>query len=197
MHVASTETSSHTVSYLILCLLRNPDAKTRLQQELDTCISSAAFEDTSLLNCTDIMNLPFLAQCLKESMRLLSVIGGGPKRILTQNITYEGMFLPKGSMFVAAFYSMFRQPWIDSPEDFIPDRWSDSNPQHAKLKDVLMSFGAGKRQCIGQNLAKMEVALIAGYVLRFFDFKMMSEPNEELFLTAKPVDFDVTVNLRT
>jgi len=57
MLLGGHETSSHTVSYLILSLLRNPEAKARLQQELDECIRAEALEDTSLLSCADVMNL--------------------------------------------------------------------------------------------------------------------------------------------
>lgn len=190
------ETSSHTVSYLILGLLRHPESKARLQSELDACIPAEALADPTLISCADIMNLPFLAQCIKESMRLWSVIGAGPKRLLTRDIAYEGMLLPKGSMFHAAFFSMTRQSWIHRPDDFLPERWSDSNPQHAQLKALMMPFGTGQRQCIGQNLAKMEVALIAAFTLRFFDFDLISGPIEQIFLTTKPVDMEVTASLR-
>ena len=190
------ETSSHTVSYLILNLLRNPEAKARLQRELDECISAAAFEDTSLLCCADVMNLPFLAQCIKESMRLSSVIGGGMMRELTSDVHFEGMFLPKGSTVLSALYSTTRQSWIDRPDEFLPERWTDSNPQHAELKEMLIPFGTGKRQCIGQNLAKVEVALIAAYTLRFFDFELVAEPQEQMFLTVKPVDMKVLATRR-
>ena len=184
------------MSYLILALLRHPEVKRKLQNELDSCISREARHDITKLNVTDIMNLPYLSQCMKESNRLWHVIGGGLNRVLTHDIHYEGYFLPKGSTFRAAFYSMSRQPWIEKANEFLPERWSDSNPQHAELKEMLLPFGAGKRQCIGQNLAKIEVAMIAAYTLRFFDFKLVSEPVEQLFLTTKPVNMTVEVHSR-
>ena len=187
------ETSSHTVSFLILALLRHREVKKKLQNELDSCISAKARHDISILNCVDVMTLPYLSQCMKESYRLWHVIGGGLSRVLAHDIHYEGYFLPKGSSLHAAFYSMSRQPWIEKANEFLPERWSDSNPQHAELKEMLLPFGAGKRQCIGQNLAKIEVAMIAAYTLRFFDFKLVSEPVEQQFLTTKPVNMTVEV----
>lgn len=190
------ETSSHTLSYLILGLIRNPDAKKLLQAELDACISAKTRDDISQLSCSEVMNLPYLSQCIKESMRLWSVVGGGIWRELTTDIHYEDYVLPAGSTFVAASYAAARQPWIDRPDDFLPERWSDENPQHSALKEVSMPFGAGRRQCIGQNLAKMEVAMIAAYTLRFFDFELVADPVEQIFLTVKPVDMSVKVQLR-
>lgn len=139
----ASETSSHTVSYLILGLLRHPEAKARLQAELDANIGTDVLNDVAKLSCADAMALPYLSQCIKESMRLWSVVGAGPKRELTADIHYEGYFLPKGSLFQSAWYSMSRQPWIDRPDDFLPERWSDDNPQHAQLKEVVMPFGTG------------------------------------------------------
>ena len=190
------ETSSHTVSYLILGMLRNPEVKKRLQAELDAAIPADTRQDVTKLNCAEVMALPYLSQCIKESMRLWNVIGVGPKRVLTQDIHYEGMLLPKGSLFHGALFSMVRQAWMDRPEEFLPERWSDANPQHTQLKEMNIPFGAGKRQCIGQNLARMEVALITAFTLRFFDFELLAEPQHQVFLTTKPVDMSVRVHLR-
>ena len=192
-----SETSSHSVSYLILGMIRHPHVKIKLQAELDACISAEARHDHSKLNFNEIAALPYLSQCIKESMRLWSVIGGGIIRVLTHDIHYEGYFLPRGSSVRSAVHSISRQPWIEKPDEFIPERWSDSNPQHAQLKEMFLPFGTGKRQCIGQNMAKVEVAMIAAYVLRFFDFKLLSEPVEQMFLTRKAVGISVEVQLRT
>jgi cytochrome P450 len=50
---------------------------------------------------------------------------------------------------------------------------------------MLMPFNVGTRQCIGQNLAKMELAMVTAYLTRFFDFELLSEPSTDVFLTVK------------
>jgi cytochrome P450 len=129
-------------------------------------------------------------------MRLWSVVGVGTKRVLTQDVHYEDFLLPKGSVFHANFHSMARQPWMDRPDEFLPERWSDANPQLPRLKEMFMPFGAGQRQCMGQNLARMQVTLIAAFTMRFFDFDLLSGPIVQKVLIVKPVDMEVRVHLR-
>ena len=61
---------------------------------------------------------------------------------------------------------------------------------------MLMPFAIGSRNCIGQNLAKTELCMIASYLLRFFEFELLSEPGYELFLTMKASNVQVRVHPR-
>jgi cytochrome P450 len=184
--VGGHETSSHTISFLLLALVRHPEVLRKLQCELDALIPTASKHNSELFpTASALLNLPYLDMCIRESLRLWPVAGAGPKRILVQDVEYEGMTLPKGSIFHAHFYSMFRQPWIDRAEEFLPERWEETNPQLPHLKSMLMPFNVGTRQCIGQNLAKMELAMVTAYLTRFFDFELLSEPSTDVFLTVK------------
>jgi cytochrome P450 len=184
--VGGHETSSHTISFLLLALIRHPQVLHKLHTELDALIPTASKHSSELFpTASALLNLPYLDMCIKESLRLWPVAGGGPKRILVKDVEYHGMALPKGSIFHAHFYSMFRQPWIDRAEEFLPERWEETNPQLPDLKAMLMPFNVGTRQCIGQNLAKMEMAMVTAYLMRFFDFELLSDPSTDIFLTVK------------
>lgn len=128
----------------------------------------------------------YLNFCIKESMRLWPVAGSGSARTLLQDIEYKDYVLPKGSVVQTVFYAIFRQQWIDRPNEFLPDRWAESNPQVNDLKDMLMPFSLGKRNCIGQNMASMQLKLLAANFLRYYEFELMEEVQFEHFLTVKP-----------
>lgn len=195
--VGGHETSSHTISYLLLALIRHPHVLKKLQGELDRAISKESKHNPDFFPSVNVLlSLPYLDMCIKESLRLWPVAGAGPKRILVQDVEYCGMTLPKGSIFHAHFYSMFRQPWVTQPDEFIPERWQESNPQYQDLKSMLMPFNVGTRQCIGQNLAKMEMAMVAAYLMRFFDFELISEPSTDVFLTVKASNILLKVKSR-
>jgi hypothetical protein len=49
---------------------------------------------------------------------------------------------------------------------------------------------------VGQNLAKKELCMIASYLLRFFDFELLSEPVYQIFLTMKATNVRVKVHIR-
>lgn len=196
--VGGHETSSHTISFLILALIRHPRVLHKLHCELDRAVSKESKHNSELFpSASVLLSLPYLDMCIKESMRLWPVAGAGPKRILVEDIEYRGMTLPKGSVFHSHLYSMFRQPWINQPDEFLPERWEESNPQLQDLKSMLMPFNVGTRQCIGQNLAKMEMVMVAAYLMRFFEFELISEPSTDVFLTVKASNIILKVKSRS
>ena len=50
-----------------------------------------------------------------------------------------------------------------------------------------MPFSIGRRSCIGQNLAMLEMRVILANIVKAFDFELEGEMQEELFITLKPV----------
>ena len=54
----------------------------------------------------------------------------------------------------------------------------------------------GKRSCIGQNLAMLEMRVLAAHLMRNFNFKVIEEPDLELFVTMKPIELKMEVTKR-
>ena len=83
--------------------------------------------------------------------------------MLTQDDTYEGYVLPKGTIvFANAWAIHMDDAEYEKPEDFIPERFlnnkfgtrrpvQDSSEDHRR---VTYGFGAGRRVCPGQRLAE-------------------------------------------
>lgn len=194
---AGHETTSHTLTMMLVALARLPVVLSKLQAELDVAIPSSARVNIDHFPSTaSIRALPYLSGCINEAMRLHPVGAAGSKRTTLSDIEHEGVLIPKGSTVILAFYSMYRQPWIDRAEEFLPERWDPSNPQEKELRAMLMPFVQGGRNCIGQNLAKVEIWLIAAYLLRFFEFELLSEPSYQIFLTMKAANVRVKAHLR-
>jgi cytochrome P450 len=68
------------------------------------------------------------------------------------------------------------------------DEW-----QVAQLKEMFMPFSIGKRSCIGQNLAIMELRVILANIVKHFDFELVEDIELDLFVTLKPVKFDLRI----
>jgi len=61
------------------------------------------------------------------------------------------------------------------PESFDPSRWLDENGKYDQKKHrSFLLFSAGRRRCIGENLARKELFYIFTRLVRDFHF----EPNE-------------------
>lgn len=84
-----------------------------------------------------------------------------------------------------------------NPHSFIPERWLEEKKQTERDIYSFLPFSAGKKNCIGQHLAKLETKLIVSmFVKRFdftliegFDLKMISrflyEPEQPIFINLK------------
>ena len=197
MFTTGHETTSHSLTMMIIALCENPNCLRKLHDELDAAIPSSSRNNPDVFpSISEIKALPYLNWCLQEAMRLYPVVAMGSKRYTLSEIKHEGMILPKGSTCTLAYYSMFRQPWIDRANEFLPERWDPSNPQEKDLKTMMIPFALGSRNCIGQNLAKVELSMISAYLLRFFEFKLLSEPHFEVFLTMKATNVRVSSKIR-
>ena len=108
-----------------------------------------------------------------QTLRWRPVAAGGIPHMLTQDDTYEGYLLPKGTMLFANAWAIHRdEAEYDRPEEFLPDRYLNNkfgtrNPVKDGSDDhrrATYGFGAGRRVCPGQRLA--ENSLVRGYSLR-------------------------------
>ena len=215
--VAGHETTSFSLCFLLAAVAQHPEVQRKLQKELDGIISpetTAEGEGGRVGAGADVdggrrkgkgQSRPTLAQasqaeylqwCINESMRLWPVAGAGSARTLQQDIEYKGMLIPKGKPVLTAIYPMFREGWIDRADEFIPERWSDDSPQSKQLKEMFMPFSLGKRSCVGQNMAKMQLKLLAANLFRYFEFELVEELQYQVFLTIKMANLNMRVRPR-
>jgi cytochrome P450 len=103
--------------------------------------------------------MPYARMVIEEAMRLFPPAWGfsrqalGPDRI-------GGFPLPAGWLVFVIPYVMHRHPaYWDEPERFDPTRFTPERVA-ARPKFVYLPFGAGPRQCIGNQFAMMEAHLI-------------------------------------
>ena len=67
--VAGHETTAHTLSFVLYCLAKNPNALKKLQQELDLITPSLNTDSIPLLSLNDISKCEYLNNCIKETQR--------------------------------------------------------------------------------------------------------------------------------
>ena len=71
---------------------------------------------------------------------------------------------------------------------FKPERWLKGDPDEETLTKMFIPFTSGKRNCIGQNLAMLELKLVLANILRSFEFELVSDVKSEYYLTLKPAN---------
>ena len=92
--------------------------------------------------------------------------------MLTQDDTYEGYTIPKGTMLFANAWAIhhdeseYERPDAFYPERFLNNKFGTRHPKNDASDDhrrATYGFGAGRRVCPGQRLA--ENSLVSGIVL--------------------------------
>lgn len=61
--------------------------------------------------------------------------------------------------------------YFHSPLEFMPERWTDENPEAIIDKRAFMPFGTGAYSCIGQKLAMAELRSVVANWMRLFEME--------------------------
>ncbi|GIY60312.1 cytochrome P450 2U1 [Caerostris darwini] len=85
-----------------------------------------------------------------------------------EETTIEGYKIPKRSVIVSNLYSIHFDPKLyPNPEKFDPKRFLNDEGKRIKMEGPFL-FGLGKRACIGESLAQMEIFLLISSLLQSF-----------------------------
>ena len=150
--LAGQETTSLALTWTWYLLSQHPAERQKLEDELDTALAGRAPE------YSDLARLPYTRMVVDEAMRLYPPAWGFSRQALADD-TLGGFRLPRGWLAFVVPYVLHRLPayWKD-PERFDPERFSPENSAD-RPKFAYIPFGAGPRQCIGNQFALIEAQL--------------------------------------
>ena len=168
------DTTSSTMAYTYLLLSQHPKELAKARTELDSIFGTDTSQTADLIkqNPSLVNNLPFMVSVLRETLRLFSpvmTVREGQGTINYEGVTYD----INGFMVLQASQVLHRNAeYFPSPDEFIPDRWiPGSDSFHEIAKDAYRPFEKGPRDCIGQQLAMLEMKIVLALTLREFDFQ--------------------------
>jgi len=174
--VVGSETTATALSGIIGNLLRNPDTMIGLKEEIRT-----SFRHPSEICSERVINLPHLSAVIEEGLRLCPPVAlGMPRVVPPHGAQVSGQWLPGGTFVSASGFSSNRSSlnFPHSPSAFDPSRWlSDSptakvgHPSSPSSSSAFNPFSLGPRNCLGRNLAYLEMRLILAHLLWAFDFR--------------------------
>ncbi|KAJ5556972.1 hypothetical protein N7494_000887 [Penicillium frequentans] len=171
--IAGSETTATLLSGATYLLLRSPHAFAKLKEEVRGAFKSDA--DVTLEACNQLV---YLQACLNEALRMYPPVPVGLPRIIdTQGDTIDGNFVPGGATVsvshLATYYS--EKNFMDA-KHFIPERHLDDPRYASDNKNALQPFSFGPRNCIGRNLAYVEMRLILARMIINFEMEL-AEPD--------------------
>ncbi|KAK7292173.1 hypothetical protein RIF29_07926 [Crotalaria pallida] len=179
MFVAGTDTSSSTTEWAIAELIKNPDIRVKLQQELDSVVGR-----DRLVTEADLAHLPYLEAVVKEVFRLHPSTPLSLPRMASESCEILGYHIPKGATVLVNVWAIARDPneW-HNPLEFRPERFLPGGEKACvdiKGNDFeVIPFGAGRRICVGLSLGLRVVQLLTATLAHAFDFDLENGLNPE------------------
>uniref|UniRef100_A0AC35EXM7 Cytochrome P450 n=1 Tax=Panagrolaimus sp. PS1159 TaxID=55785 RepID=A0AC35EXM7_9BILA len=162
---AGMETTSTSIRTFILYMVRNPDIQKQCHEEIDKIIGR-----DRTITMADQINLSYISACIHELQRIAIILTLNLPHITTEDAEIDGYFIPKGTQVIPQFQSVHLDSDIFSePEKFDPTRFLDSDGKFRK-DDRVTPFSLGKRACLGESLARMELFLFCATFLQHFEF---------------------------
>ncbi|CAO2626312.1 Cytochrome P450 2F2 [Lemmus lemmus] len=166
-----TETTSTTLRYGLLIMLKYPEVAVKVQEELDATVGR-----TRAPRLEDRTRLPYTNAVLHEIQRFISVLPLGLPRALTRDTHLRNHFLHKGTFVIPLLVSAHRDPTqFKDPDHFNPTNFLDDQGEFQN-NDAFMPFAPGKRMCLGAGLARSEIFLFLTAILQKFCLLPVGSP---------------------
>ncbi|RZS98867.1 cytochrome P450 [Aquimarina brevivitae] len=162
LFTAGHETTSNALTFTPMLLAQHQDIQEKLFEE------QSALKKESLGAMEHIKKSEFTASCIEEAMRLYPPAYFSD-RVAIADDRYNELHIKKGTTILISFFEIHRHlnHW-DNPEEFNPDRFSDTAKKHA---DYYFPFGAGPRMCIGSNFAMYEMIMVINSLVSKYQIK--------------------------
>ncbi|OAP63537.1 hypothetical protein AYL99_02764 [Fonsecaea erecta] len=171
---AGAETTAATVNITLYYLLTNPRTLAKLRAEI---------EDAKLASppsWQSVSKLRYLEACIKEAGRLRPLILDPMEREVPVDgpgIEISGTYIPAGTVVAINIHALNRDPsvWGDRVDEFRPERWIEADEtQLSRMERANLFFSAGRRTCIGQHIAWIEMKKFLPELLNRFDIELVN-----------------------
>lgn len=161
---AGSETTSTTLSWEMLYLVREQEIQRKLQEEIDAVVGKSRCPSLS-----DRPNMPYTEAVIMEVLRYSSMVPIGVFHLTLFDKEFDGHFFPKGTWLIPHLYHIHhsKEIWGD-PENFRPERFIKNGKLISK-PDAFLPFLVGKRACIGESLAKDSLFLFTVSIFQRFN----------------------------
>ncbi|KAM6966903.1 cytochrome P450 2K1-like [Tautogolabrus adspersus] len=159
---AGTDTTATTLRWALLIMVKYPHIQGKVHEELDRVVGSRQ------VRVDDRRNLPYIDAVIHETQRLASIIPMSLPHKTSRDVTFQGYFIKEGTIVFPLLTSvLYDESEWESPYTFNPSHFLDEEGKFFK-PDAFMPFSAGRRVCLGEGLAKMELFLFFTSLLQRF-----------------------------
>lgn len=165
LFAAGTETTATAIKWAVMFLMNYPDVQRKMRKEIDDTVGSGRH-----VSMSDKPNLPYCEAVILESLRLGNIVPFSLPHLVSDDISIKGYTLPKGSVIFPVLDSVAHdEELFPDNNEFNPERFLDTNGKVCG-QEKLLTFSLGRRVCLGESLARMELFLYLTSMVQRFEF---------------------------
>ncbi|UMM33197.1 hypothetical protein L5515_006762 [Caenorhabditis briggsae] len=177
---AGLSTTNTTLNWIICYIMNTPGVQEKMQEELDRVVGG-----DRLVAMSDKNELPYMNAVINESQRCANIVPINLFHATTKDTVINGYPIKKGTGVIAQISTvMLDEETFPDPYKFNPDRFIDEDGKLKKVEE-LCPFSIGKRQCLGEGLARMELFLFISNMFNRYKVSPSSEGPPSIDKTEK------------
>ncbi|KAG8570480.1 hypothetical protein GDO81_011287 [Engystomops pustulosus] len=179
LFVAGTDTTSNTLRWSLLMMILHPQIQKKVHEEIDSVIGRGR-----LPTIEDHSKMPYTNAVIHEVQRFGNILPIALLHMTYRNTNIQGFDIPKGTTIIPNLTSVLKDKNIwKKPYQFYPEHFLDAEGKFVK-NEAFIPFSAGRRICVGEQLARMDLFIFFVSLLQRFEFRI---PNDQPYPRHNPV----------
>ncbi|XP_020275381.1 cytochrome P450 714B3-like [Asparagus officinalis] len=167
IYIAGHETVAVTAVWCLLMLSIHPEWQKRARDEVVEVCNGRPPTANSL------QKMKTLTMVIQETLRLYPPTGLLARETL-QDMDFGGIHIPKGVNISIPLATLHHDSssWGTDVNEFKPERFAKGARSATQLPCMYAPFGIGRRTCLGQNFAMVELKIVLSLILSKFNFSL-------------------------
>eukprot|EP01084_Bolivina_argentea_P158305 275770_1 len=195
LFAAGTDTTSSTLNFGVVFCAKYRDIQEKVRRELMDCYHKNKNESDEIIddnivrfNINWINQLTYFRAFIYEIIRVSSITMIGLPHYAANDIYVNSdnkrYCIPKGCVIlymteVMHKYTENRENWVNSSNEMCLENWINKNTKKFEINQSFMTFGSGRRDCVGRNFALKQLYIIMAYLLLNYKFSFKNQSDKE------------------